>query len=300
MRGQRREETVRFIAFRSHWRFEASFCTPGEGHEKGGVEGEGGYFRRNHLVPVPKTKDLEEINSILRDGCQHDEHRIVGGRTQSVGEAMVMEREHLLPCATERFDLGDISFPIVDQSGCVRVKTNAYSVPLKPGLAVQATAYASHVEIWYGGELVARHERCHLRKQQVLDLEHYLDVLDKKPGALAGSKPLEQWRQQGRWPASYDSLWQRLMFRQGRQNGTREMVGIIKLGKKHGYDSLQDAIAAAEELGCSDIGAVLYLLGVEKLKRKKPEPVDVGGLARYERPMPELIDYDLLLQAVAH
>jgi transposase len=66
LRGHRREETVRFMAFRSHWRFAAEFCTPGEGHEKGGVEGEGGYFRRNHLVPVPcKTGMIsrEEIAS---------------------------------------------------------------------------------------------------------------------------------------------------------------------------------------------------------------------------------------------
>ena len=56
LRGHRREETVRFMAFRSHWRFAAEFCTPGEGHEKGGVEGEGGYFRRNHLVPVPQRR----------------------------------------------------------------------------------------------------------------------------------------------------------------------------------------------------------------------------------------------------
>ena len=55
LRGHRREETARFVAFRSHWRFEASFCTPGEGHEKGGVEGEAGFFRRNHFVPVPTT-----------------------------------------------------------------------------------------------------------------------------------------------------------------------------------------------------------------------------------------------------
>ena len=45
LRGYRREETVRFVAFRSHWRSAAEFCTPGEGHEKAGVEGEGGYFR---------------------------------------------------------------------------------------------------------------------------------------------------------------------------------------------------------------------------------------------------------------
>jgi transposase len=59
LRGYRREETVRFMAFRSHWRFAAEFCTPGEGHEKGGIEGEGGYFRRNHLVPVPRVTDLD-------------------------------------------------------------------------------------------------------------------------------------------------------------------------------------------------------------------------------------------------
>lgn len=35
LRGFRREETTRFLAFRSHWQFDATFCTPGEGHEKG-------------------------------------------------------------------------------------------------------------------------------------------------------------------------------------------------------------------------------------------------------------------------
>src|SRR5438067_12072582 len=40
LRGHRREETARFVAFRSHWRFEAEFCTPAEPHEKGGIEGE--------------------------------------------------------------------------------------------------------------------------------------------------------------------------------------------------------------------------------------------------------------------
>ncbi|WP_186374320.1 hypothetical protein [Roseomonas gilardii] len=52
LRGHEREETVRFIAFRSHWRFAAEFCNPACGNEKGGVEGEVGYFRRNHLESV--------------------------------------------------------------------------------------------------------------------------------------------------------------------------------------------------------------------------------------------------------
>ena len=30
LRGHQREQTARFIAFRSHWRFESEFCTPAE------------------------------------------------------------------------------------------------------------------------------------------------------------------------------------------------------------------------------------------------------------------------------
>ena len=69
LRGFRREETARFIAFRSHWRFESEFCTPYEAHEKGGIEGEAGYFRRNHWVPMPKARDLAELNSQLLAAC---------------------------------------------------------------------------------------------------------------------------------------------------------------------------------------------------------------------------------------
>jgi transposase len=299
VRGQRREETTRFIAFRSHWRFEASFCTPGQGHEKGGVEGEAGYFRRNYLVPVPSVKDLAEVNALLLAACRHEEQRVLAGRSQSVGEAMTIERDHLLPMATEGFDLVDVSFPTVDASGCVRVKTNSYSVPLSPGWRVQAKTYASSVEIWYQGQRIACHERCYSRKQQVLDLEHYLDVLERKPGAFAGSKPLEQWRQQGRWPASYDAFWHKLMQRYGRQNGTREMVELLQFGKRHGYDQLQKAVETALDLGCSDAGAVRYLLGAEGQQRPQPEPVEIGTLARYERPLPRLNHYDELLQTRA-
>ena len=72
------------MAFRSHWRFAAEFCTPGEGHEKGGIEGESGYFRRNHLVPVLQVADLDALNAVLLTGCRADEARVLDGRTQSV------------------------------------------------------------------------------------------------------------------------------------------------------------------------------------------------------------------------
>ena len=70
LRGSQREETERFIAFRSHWGFESEFCTPGQGHEKGGVEGENGYFRRNHLVPLPKVGQLGGTERVSAGGIQ--------------------------------------------------------------------------------------------------------------------------------------------------------------------------------------------------------------------------------------
>src|ERR1700740_2032593 len=109
------------------------FCNPARGNEKGGVEGEVGYFRRNHLVPVPQVKNLEELNQYLRSLCQQDEQRRIAGKAMPVGEAMRIEREHLLPLAAEGFELVETSFPTVDGKGCVKVRTNFYSTPLRPG-----------------------------------------------------------------------------------------------------------------------------------------------------------------------
>ena len=132
---------------------------------------------------------------------------------------MAIERGHLLSCATEGVDLAEVVFPLVDKQGCVTVKTNLYSVPAPAGSRVEARIHPLHVEIWRAGHRIARHERCHGRRQHVLDLEHYLDVLSHKPGALAGSKPLAQWREAGRWPACYDELWNRLCARHGLEHG---------------------------------------------------------------------------------
>ena len=72
LRGRRRVETDRFVAMRSHYLFDSIFTTPGiEGaHEKGGVEGEVGRFRRNHLVPVPSVGSIGQLNRLLVDACE--------------------------------------------------------------------------------------------------------------------------------------------------------------------------------------------------------------------------------------
>ncbi|MGV8075042.1 MAG: IS21 family transposase [Syntrophobacteraceae bacterium] len=296
LRGYQREETERFIAFRSHWGFQSEFCNPGRGNEKGGVEGEGGYFRRNHLVPVPKALSIEDLNRQIREATEKDEQRMISGKDLSVGEAMHIEREHLFPLVREGFQLAGVHFPSVNTHGTVKVLTNFYSAPLPVGVEVQAKVYPAHIEIWHQGKCVARHERSFGRCQKVLNLEHYLEALLKKPGALAGSTPLEQWRAQGRWPESYDKFWKILKERHGKQDGTRSMIELIMLGRQYGYGELEQAVIQALDLGCFDVGAVRLLLQSDREPAKSPEPVEIGALISYDRPQPRVCEYDQLLR----
>ena len=184
----------------------------------------------------------------------------------------------------------------MNASACVKALTNFYSVPAPVGSVVQAKVYAAYVELWQHGCLLARHERCFGRQQQVLDLEHYLDVLLKKPGALAGSTPLAQWRAQGRWPASYDQFWAGLKQRQGKQQGTKAMIEVLLLARAYGAPALHQAVTAALAFGGSDVGAVQLLLSAARAApRSTPDPIEIGALRRYDRPQPTLGNYDQLL-----
>lgn len=282
LRGHRREETERFLLFRSHWQFEASFCNRARGNEKGGVEGEVGYFRRNHLVPVPYLASLDELNEWLLAQCRQDYARQIGERQLTVGQGLAIERGQLLPLQLEDFDLAEESFCRVDGKGCVAVKTNRYSTPLRVGLQARVRVWPATVEVFYEGEVAARHVCCYERGREILNLEHYLDVLRYKPGAFAGSKPLSQWRAEGRWTAAHDQLWLALQQRHGSQAGTRLMIELLDLGRLHGYDRLQKAIAQALEFGAMDAAAVRYLLEADRLGLAEVSPLRPDEVLRQE------------------
>ena len=298
LRGYQREETERMIAFRSHWGFASEYCNPARGNEKGGVEGELGWFRRNWLVPVPEAEDLESFNIWLMARCVEAQRHVISGRGLTIGEAMRKEEPHFLPMPVEPFPIAEVIYPvIVDGHGRVKVKANWYSTPLWPGGRVTAQVWPAYVEVWRDGELTARHERCYERGHQILNLEHYLDVLEKKPGAMKGSTPLQQWRAAGRWPLCMDTLWQKLEQRHGRSKGTREMISLVRAGTAG--DAWTRLIAAVEEalrLGVSDAAAVLHILHMpDSGDRKRHALALAADLRQFERPMPMMDEYDALL-----
>ena len=256
-----------------------------------------GWFRRNVLVPVPEAANLQALNEQLLAGCTGNRQRTISGKSMTVGQASEQERPTLLPLAEDGYDFEDLLYPlIVDGKGRVRVKTNWYSAPLSPGLRVAAVVGPLEVEILHDNKRVARHPRCYGRGHEVLDLEHYLDVLERKPGAMAGSTPLEQWRQAGRWPDCLDRIWQQLEQRHGRGAGTKEMIVLVRQGSVRGWHLLIAAVEEALRLGVSDAAAVLHILNMpDPEERRRHAVVLAEELRQFERPMPDMKEYDLLL-----
>ena len=154
----------------------------------------------------------------------------------------------------------------------------------------------SRIEIKHDNQCAAQHERCYGRGHQILDLEHYLDVLERKPGAMAGSTPLQQWRQAGRWPDCLDRIWHQLEERLGRSRGTREMIALVRVGSVAGWGRFISAVEEALRLGVTDAAAVLHILNMPDPEQRRQYAVALAEeLAQFERPMPVMDEYDLLL-----
>jgi hypothetical protein len=185
--GLRRKETGLFIAFRSHWGFGAHFCEPLESYDKAALQGESGYFGRNGLVAAPRIRHLADLNQQLLMACQEDAQRRIAEGTETSHSLMLRERQHLHALPRQPFDMAQISFPRVDRSGFVRVKTNRYSTPLEPGMQAEARAHACYVEIWHNDQLVARHERCYGNQQRIANLADHSEPTGSESDALTRS-----------------------------------------------------------------------------------------------------------------
>ena len=205
----------------------------------------------------------------------------------------------MLPLAKEGFPFEEVIYPLIVDGHCrVKVKTNWYSAAVSPGVRVGAVLGPSWVEIKHHNRCVGRHERCYGRGHQILNLEHYLDVLERKPGAMANSTPLAQWRQAGRWPECLDRIWKQLEERHGKSGGTREMITLVRAGTTaaSGWSRLIAAVDEALLLGTRDAAAVLHIMNMPDAGQRKQYAIALAEeLAQFERPMPAMDEYDLLL-----
>ena len=297
LKGRRRVESDRFVALRSHYRFESSFCLPGVqgAHEKGGVEGDIGRFRRRHLVPVPEVASIEELNELLEEACFKDLGRTVTGQAETVGQRRDRERLLLGTLPAEPHPTWEEVTPRVDSKALATVRTNRYSVPASlAGLRIRARVGAGEISFWHDGKQVASHERLHDHHQISAKLDHYLDLLTRKPGALARSLALRQERDRGDWPACFDELWTAIQERSGRQEAARQMVEVLLLCREHDAEQVELAVRGALAAGAHDGRAVKLL--VDRAARPQPPSLEIDArLAGIGSPPPtDISAYDQL------
>jgi hypothetical protein len=75
------------------------------------------------------------------------------------------------------------------------------------------------------------------------------------------------------------------------------MIDLLLVGRDRGYAALRQAIEKTLEIGSSDVSVVLLLLNAERAGRQRSaEPVEIGELSRYDRPLPTTENYDQLLK----
>lgn len=313
--SRRRVETDRWVAFRSHFDIDAFYCQPGitGAHEKGGVEGDIGRFRRNHLVPVPEVESLHELNELIDSYDQADDRRRIGHRAHTVAESFNAERQLLKPLPVETFETGLWVTPRVDRYSQITVRTNRYSVPSRLiGRQTRVLLNASDLTVYDGRTLVASHERLLTKGGSRLDLDHYLEAFVRKPGALPGATALEQARRAGTFTAAHDAWWAAACKAHGDTDGTRALIEVLLLHRHTDHRHVIAGINAALQAGALTADAVA--LEARKaaetgtdITTANPPPTDTPAVSSLTqrrlthlpidtRPPPSVTAYDQLLR----
>jgi transposase len=296
--GRNRTEQDAFIAFRGHHLFESFFCLPGKegAHEKSLVETLVGYARRNFLVPIPDVPSWEALNQELLRRCMAEDERTVTGRAAPIGAQWEEERPLLLPLQQHPYPCCRTVPVRATRLGLVTFERNRYSVPSRSaGERLLLHASPWQVEITDGRTVVARHVRLYGKDGEQLDPLHYLQVLERKPGAFEHARPIQQWAKS--WPPSYQQYLDAL--RAARADGaTREFVRVLQLHTRFPAAAIATALERALALRCWSADAVEQLVRQELAPSQPSASLDSAVLARLpavDIPVPDLHCFDQLL-----
>lgn len=299
MRGRDRVESERFVLLRSHYGFEPFYCRPGKegSHEKGGVEGEIGRFRRRWMVPVPKVGSVAELNDLLARSSAKDSARHIDRRRESVADHFAIEREFLRRLPAEPFDVALSLKPRVDHKSRISVRQVYYSVPARYVAArVDVRLGADSVEVLDGSRVVARHARGVVKGSEVLVLDHYLEVLAVKPGAFRDATALARARASGAFSETHDRFWTAARRRLGDRDGTKALIEVLLSHRTMPAHAVITGMNAA--LAVDSVDPAVVAIEARRAAEGSTTPaLPMGELARFDRPKPTVAHYDDLLEA---
>jgi transposase len=292
-RGKQRQVNARFSAMVSHFMFEAEFCNPASGWEKGQIEKNVQDARHRLWQPMPSFPTLAALNDWLERRCQELWTEIPHGvRPGTIAGAWAEEAPRLME-VTRPFD-GFVEYvKRVSPTCLVHLERNRYSAPASfANRPVGLRVYPERIVVVAEGQVVCEHRRVFARSHNrqsatVYDWRHYLAVLQRKPGALRNGAPFAE------LPPAFRALQQRLLKTPG---GDREMVEILALVLQHDEQAVLAAVELAIEAGAPTKTHILNLL--HRLVDGKPlDPPAVAppkALTLTSEPQADVERYDAL------
>jgi transposase len=255
--GKERQVNARFLAMASHYLFDAEFCNPASGWEKGQVEKNVQDARHRLWQPTPSFTDLEALNAWLEEGCialwARNSHGTLPG---TIAEVWAQERACLMVPARP-FDGFVEHTKRVSPTCLVHLERNRYSVPASfANRPVSVRVYPDRIVVAAEGQIICEHgriiDRSHDRPgRTVYDWRHYLAVIQRKPGALRNGAPFAE------LPEAFRRLQHHLLKRPG---GDREMVEILALVLQHDEQAVLCAVEMALDTGVPTKTHILNLL----------------------------------------
>ena len=268
-RGKQRAINSRFSALLGHYLFEAEFCNPAAGWEKGQVEKNVRDSRHRLWHDAPAFASLEALNQWLEERClalwSTIPHPAQPGRR--IVEVWAEERPQLL-AITRPFDGFVEETKRVSPTCLVSFERNRYSVPAPyANRRISLRVYAHRLVMVCENQVIAEHERlvtrAHLTARTIYDWRHYLPVVARKPGALRNGAPFTE------LPEAFKQL-QRVLHQ--RPGGDREMVEILALVLRHDEQAVITAVELALEDGAPGKPHVLNVLH-RLLEATPPAPI---------------------------
>jgi transposase len=293
-KGRDRRPHPRYAALASHYAFEPLFCMPARGNEKPHAENRVYDLQRRWATPVPRMRDLVELNAYLRECCLKDRARTVAGQTQTIGQRFEQDQAAAASLPVRPFDACIHQAALVDKYQTVQFDSVRYSVPRTFAFqAVTVKGYVDRVDVVAGDQVVANHVRCYEHGRQILDPLHYLVTLGRRPAALDHSDVYRRWR----LPAEFTALRQRLEARHGQASGARQYIRILQLLATHPVERIQTVIQQCS--GLEDLHADRIIQRVQRVANREA-PVTDPSLSSdlvsvVQVPPPDLDRFDQLL-----
>ena len=298
MRGRERIEQDAFLQFRMHYSYDAQFCSPAKGSEKGGVEGAVGFVRRNFLTPIPKAPSLENLNDFLLEKClTHDLH-ITNGQERTVGELYEQEMPKLLSLPKTVYRNYKLHSAMVDKYLTVRINRNRYSVPAgHRDKAVTLEIGLDDVRIIHENTLIATHKREFLRDRWIINPWHYLEALKRKPGAFQSSRILSEIEHS--WDPVVKKVYDLQVKKYGQIDGTKEFISTLLCFRDRSYEDMIEVLKLSLEQKTINKETVELIAEAQEEDGNRPESAmtaHIAAIANFSIPEADVDRFDALME----